>query len=143
MELHFNCYNKRVPWLRMFSPQTDLIYNFIPSFINMTVIIKKNFLYSLGFFTFTTGIPYWYFTIWLMLQDYIYAQFPLIETKVNNSQLFHNLSPYCLRNSPFFSDYMYDEEYKANVTGQQRMLTSPWHLILPHILEEVRVCSDL
>lgn len=58
MELYFNCYNKRVPWLRMFSPQTDLIYNFIPSFINMTVIIKKNFLYSLGFFTFTTGIPY-------------------------------------------------------------------------------------
>lgn len=35
----------------------------------------------------------------------------------------------------------YDKEHTAGVTGQQRMLTNPWHLILPLISVEVRICS--
>lgn len=39
----------------------------------------------------------------------------------------------------FFSFSDYDKEHPAIVTGQQRMVTPPWHLIIV----EVRVCSAL
>lgn len=40
-----------------------------------------------------------------------------------------------------FSFSYYDKGHTANLTGRQRMLTSPWHLILLLVFVEVRVCS--